>query len=103
MDEPTRSTEVTVPLVSEKSASVGALLSGSLKVTVNVSAALLTAAETLSVAVTVGAKVSMPWLISTAPACGKALPATSVKVELVAMLRLMLPEATPALGVPTTV
>jgi len=103
LDEPTWVTALKVPLVSAKSAAVGALLSGSLKVTVNVSAALLTLAVMLSVTVTVGAKVSMPWLISTAPACGKALPATSVKVELVAMLRLISPEATPALGVATTV
>ena len=103
MDEPTWVIEPKVPLVSAKSAAVGALLSGSLNVTVNVSAALLTLAVMLSVAVTVGATVSMPWLISTAPACGKALPTWSVKVELVAMLRLMLPEDTPALGVATTV
>ena len=93
-----------VPLVSAKSAAVGALLRASLKVTVMVSAALLTLAVMLSVtAVMVGAKVSIPWLISTAPACGKALPATSVKVELVAMLSFISPEATPALGVATTV
>ena len=103
MDEPTWVIALKVPLVSAKSAAVGALLRASLKVTVNVSAALLKSAVMLSVTVTVGAKVSMRWLISSAPACGKALPATSVKVEVVAMLRLMLPDATPALGVPTTV
>ena len=103
MDVPTWVIVPKVPLVSAKSAAVGALSRASLKVTVNVSAALLTLAVMLSVAVTVGATVSIPWLISTAPACGKALPAASVKVELVAMLRLMLPEATPALGVAKTV
>ena len=103
MGVPLRATDVTVPLVSAKSEVVSGLLSASLKVTVNVSGALLTVAEMLSVTVTVGAKVSMPWVISTSPACDSTLPATSVKVEVVAMLRLMSPEAMPGVGVPTRV
>ena len=78
-----------MPLVSAKSAAVGALLRASLKVTVKVSAALLLSAEMLSVTVTVGAKVSMPWLIRTSPFEARALPAGSFKVELFAMLKLM--------------
>ena len=102
MGVPLATTDVTVPLVSAKSAAVGAVLSASLNVTVNVPGALLTA-SVLPVTVTVGAKVSMPWVISGATACGSALPAKSFKVELAAMLRLIWPEATPALGVAMTV
>ena len=49
-----------------------------------------------------GATVSIAWLNSTAPARGTALPATSVNVEVLAIFKSMLPEATLALGVTTT-
>ena len=51
-------TEVTEPFVTAKSAATGTLLSASLKVTVNVSAWLVTAAVMLSVVAIVGAAAS---------------------------------------------